>query len=141
MVLGFERLGRHRRSDAQRRQADLAVLQFGVGVVGALDVGPQESGKLDDLAAGREVHLGAGCLAAGRRDAVMRTCTLLPRTSAICEAMVRFHTSSYRAASSAPTSLATCSGIRKLSPAGRMASWASSAFFTFFSYRRGLAGT
>ncbi len=38
-------------------QADLLVLQFGVGIVGALHVGAQEAGKFDDLAAGGELGI------------------------------------------------------------------------------------
>ena len=44
----------------QRRQHDLAVGQLGLGVVLALDVGPQEPGEGDDPAAGRELGLLAG---------------------------------------------------------------------------------
>ena len=48
---------------------------------------------------------------------------------------------SYRRASSDSTSRATASGVRKLSPAGRIASCASWAFFTLPVYTRGLDGT
>ncbi len=60
-----------------------------------------------------------------------RTVTLWPTASAICDATVRIHTSSYSRRWS-PWS-PVCSGVRKLSPAGRMASWASWAFLTFLS--------
>ncbi len=53
-----------------------------------------------------------------------RTDMLSPLASAICEATVLFHIKSYKAASSAPTSPPSFSGVLK-SPAGRMASCAS----------------
>ena len=55
VALGLERPAAQRVADGQRRQPDLLVLQLGVGVVGALDVGPQEAGERDDLAAGGEL--------------------------------------------------------------------------------------
>ena len=53
---------------------------------------------------------------------------------------MRFQISSYRANSSPRSSPATWAGVRKRSPAGRIASWASWAFLTFFSYSRGDCG-
>ena len=50
-----------------------------------------------------------------------------PLASPIWEATVRFQISSYRRNSSPESSLATWAGVRKESPAGRMASWASCA--------------
>ena len=69
-----------------------------------------------------------------------RTATLSPTASAICEATVRFQMSSYRRAWSPGTAPATSSGSRNDSPAGRMASWASWAFFTRLRYTRGWEG-
>jgi hypothetical protein len=66
---------------------------------------------------------------------------LWPRASDICDATVRFQTRSYNLSSSALSSRATCSGVRKLSPAGRIASCASCAFFTLRLYWRGCSGT
>ena len=60
-----------------------------------------------------------------------RTETVSPRASAICEATVRFQTSSYSAYSSRSSSPRTSSSVRKRSPAGRIASCASCAFLTF----------
>jgi hypothetical protein len=59
---------------------------------------------------------------------VIRTDTDSPAASFIWEATVRFQISSYRRSSS-PDSPAWA-GVRKRSPAGRMASCASWAFFT-----------
>ena len=59
---------------------------------------------------------------------VVATCA-----SAICEATVRFQMRSYSANSSALSSPETSPGVRKTSPAGRMASWASCAFFTLLA--------
>ena len=50
--------------------------------------------------------------------------------SAIWEATVRFQIRSYSASSSGFTCEATWPGVRKESPAGRIASCASCAFFT-----------
>ena len=52
-----------------RRQVDLAIGQLGLGVVLALDVGPQVAGELDDLARGGELRLPAGPVAAAGRGA------------------------------------------------------------------------
>ena len=69
-----------------------------------------------------------------------RTEAVCPRASAICEATVRFQISSYRRNWSPESSLATCAGVRKWSPAGRMASWASWAPFALLAYTRGASG-
>ena len=50
--------------------------------------------------------------------------------------MVRCQISRYRAASSGRMSLATCAGVWKLSPAGRIASWASCAPLALAEYLR-----
>ncbi len=50
-----------------RRQVDLAVGQLGLGVVLALDVGPQEAGELDDLARGARTRPPRRPPSAGRR--------------------------------------------------------------------------
>jgi hypothetical protein len=55
--------------------------------------------------------------------------TLLPTASFICDAIVRIQISSY-SRYSAPLS-PVCAGVWKCSPAGRIASCASWAFFTF----------
>ena len=60
----------------------------------------------------------------------IRTEIELPTASVICEAMVRRQISSYSLNSSVDSSLATSPGVRKLSPAGRIASCASCAFLT-----------
>ena len=63
-----------------------------------------------------------------------RTETDSPVASFICEATVRCQISSYRRRSSEESrSPATWRGVRKLSPAGRMASCASCAFFTLLA--------
>ena len=58
----------------------------------------------------------------------MRTLTDSPVASFICEATVRFQISSY-SRNSSPLS-PVCAGVRNRSPAGRIASCASWAFFT-----------
>jgi hypothetical protein len=60
----------------------------------------------------------------------MRTEIELPTASVICDATVRRQISSYSRNSSPLSSLATSPGARNESPAGRMASCASCAFFT-----------
>ena len=70
-----------------------------------------------------------------------RSCTVSPVQSVIWLASVRFHTSSYSRASGFGTCLATVFGSAKASPAGRMASWASWAFFTLLAYTLGLGGS
>ena len=62
-----------------------------------------------------------------------RTWALVPVASVIWEATVRFQISSYRRSSSPEMARPACSGVRKDSPAGRMASWASWAFLTLRS--------
>ncbi len=63
-----------------------------------------------------------------------RTDTDSPVASFICEATVRCQISSYsRRSSEDRRSRATCAGVRKLSPAGRMASCASWAFLTLLA--------
>ncbi len=62
--------------------------------------------------------------------AAMRTDTLRPVASAIWEATVRFQMRSYRRRSLPESSRLSESGVRNESPAGRMASCASCAFFT-----------
>ena len=57
-----------------------------------------------------------------------RTDTDSPVASFICEATVRFHTSSYRRNSSPDRPV--WAGVRNRSPAGRIASCASCALFT-----------
>ena len=60
-----------------------------------------------------------------------RTETDSPVASFIWEATVRFQISSYRRSSSPDSpARAACGGVRKRSPAGRIASCASWAFFT-----------
>ncbi len=73
-----------------RGQVDLAVGQLGLGVVLALDVGPEEPGELDDLARGGELRLAAGAARPVRAEPTSRTWALVPVASAICEATVRF---------------------------------------------------
>ncbi len=60
----------------------------------------------------------------------MRTETDSPVASGIWLAIVRFQINSYSAASSLPTSRDTWAGVFHVSPAGRIASCASCAFFT-----------
>ncbi len=73
--------------------------------------------------------------------AARRKVTRRMRASAICDATVRFQMRSYRRRSSAPrSSCATSSTVRMASPAGRIASWASCAFFTLERYSRGWSG-
>ncbi len=62
--------------------------------------------------------------------ATTRTCALVPVASTIWDATVRFHTSSYRRSSSPWRVCDASSGVRNTSPAGRIASCASCAFFT-----------
>ena len=61
---------------------------------------------------------------------LIRTDTVVPTASAICEARVRCQISSYRRNSSAESWPANDPGVRNVSPDGRIASWASWAFFT-----------
>ena len=70
-----------------------------------------------------------------------RTDAVCPRASAICEATVRFQISSYSRNWSPDSSLATWAGVRKWSPAGRMASCASCAPLALLVYTRGASGT
>ena len=63
----------------------------------------------------------------------IRTEAVEPRASAIWEATVRFQTSSYSRNSSPRSSPATWAGVRKESPAGRIASWASCAFLALLA--------
>jgi hypothetical protein len=66
------------------------VLELGVGIVGALDVGPQEAGERDGLAARRE----QGLTTVGRRRPRADRRRDSPRASVIWEAMVRCQISS-----------------------------------------------
>ena len=63
----------------------------------------------------------------------MRSETVCPFASFICDAIVRIQISSYSAFSSRFNSRATSFGMRNVSPAGRIASCASCAFFTLRS--------
>ena len=63
----------------------------------------------------------------------MRSETVWPFASAICEATVLIQISSYRRCSSRVSSRSTSCGVRKTSPEGRTASCASCAFFTLRS--------
>ena len=63
----------------------------------------------------------------------MRSDTVWPAASFICEAIVRIQISSYSASSSRFSSPASCFGVRNASPAGRIASCASCAFLTLRS--------
>ena len=58
-----------------------------------------------------------------------RIVAVYPRASAIWEATVRFQIRSYRASCCLDRDEATSPGVRKWSPAGRIASWASCAPF------------
>ncbi len=73
------------------------------------------------------------CATPSGTSAVRRICALVPVASFIWEATVRFQISSYRRSSSPDSSRPACSGVRNVSPEGRMASWASCAFFTLRS--------
>ncbi len=66
--------------------------------------------------------------ASARAVPVTRTDTDSPVASFICEATVRFQTSSYSRNSSPESPV--LAGVRKLSPAGLIASCASCALFT-----------
>ena len=63
----------------------------------------------------------------------MRSDTVWPAASFICDAIVRIQISSYSASSSRFSSPCTSFGVRNASPAGRIASCASCAFFTLRS--------
>ena len=65
--------------------------------------------------------------------APMRIVAVVPFASAIWLATVRFQIKSYSANSSPTNSPATSAGVRKTSPAGRIASCASCAFLTLRS--------
>ena len=71
-------------------QAALGVFGLGVLVIGRLDVGPQEAGVGDGLAARAEVDT----LRRSSETARMRTDTDEPIASVICEATVRRQISS-----------------------------------------------
>jgi len=71
--------------------------------------------------------------------AAIRTVSVLPSASFIWDASVRRQIRSYRRRWS-PVRPVSC-GVRKRSPAGRIASCASCALFTFEVYTRGLSGT
>ncbi|SHU64697.1 Uncharacterised protein [Mycobacteroides abscessus subsp. abscessus] len=66
-----------------------------------------------------------------------RRLSVVPRASAICEATVRCQISSYKRNSSLSSDECNWPGVLKVSPAGRMASCASCAFFTLRVYCRG----
>ena len=70
-----------------------------------------------------------------------RTDAVEPVASAICEAMVRFQINSYSRYSSLESVPRTASGVRNVSPAGRIASCASCAFLLLEAYVRGAEGT
>ena len=86
---GLDGGGRHGVTLGQRRQLDLAVGQVGLGVVGTLDIGPEEPGEGDDVARGGELASSATA-APGRGHPTSRSWALVPVASAICEATVRF---------------------------------------------------
>jgi hypothetical protein len=69
---------------------DLPIGQLGLGVVLALDVGPQVPGELDDLARGGELRLPAADPFGPTEVPTSRTWALVPVASAIWEATVRF---------------------------------------------------
>ena len=71
----------------------------------------------------------------------IRRLIVVPLASAICEETVRCQISSYSRNSSVSSCAATWPGVRKVSPAGRIASCASCAFFTLRVYWRGVACT
>ncbi len=71
----------------------------------------------------------------------IRRLSVVPLASAICDATVRCQISSYRRNSSASSCPATWPGVRKVSPAGRIASCASWAFLTLRVYWRGVGWT
>ena len=74
------------------------------------------------------VHSLAGWAPSARASATMRMEMVRPTASSICDATVRFQMRSYSDSSSLRSSPFTWSGVRNVSPAGRMASWASCAF-------------
>ena len=135
VALGLELRRRERVAHGQGGQADLLVLELGVGIVGALHVGPQEPGKLivlplvansasspaDDTPA--QAHLDALAPGVGH----LRGDRPLPDQVVEAE-LVAVQAGAARA-----------SGTSR--PPGRIASWASWAFLTFLSYRRGEPGT
>ena len=130
MALGLDRAGIERVAFGHGRE--LALLHVGIVALVAVDhVGEAEALVGDDRAAGGEDDvLPRTTRLVGRAS---RTVTVSPVASVICEAIVRFQISSYTSASARLTSRATCSGERKESPAGRMASCASWAFLTFLA--------
>ena len=77
----------------------------------------------------QSVPPGAPVPAGSRTAAARRTLTVVPAASAICEARVRCQIRRYRLSSCPFSSPARLSGDRS-GVVGRMASWASCAFFT-----------
>ena len=75
----------------------------------------------------------AGAPSAPADAPTSRTWALVPVASVIWEATVRFQIMSYSRNSSPDSDRDASSGVRNDSPAGRMASWASWAFFTLRS--------
>ena len=71
----------HPVADGAGRQDRLLILELGLRVVAALDVGAAESGELDGLARGGED---------GVSLAVISTVVFRTRASFICDAIVRF---------------------------------------------------
>ena len=120
----------------QRRQPALAIVGVGaVALVGVLDVGEEEALVGDDRAARGELGVatarGRGAQADG--DRLAGGVGHLRGDRALPDQLVDPGLAGL-------TSRATSSGERKRSPAGRMASWASCAFFTFLAYWRGASG-
>ena len=113
----------------ERRQQRLAVVELGVGVVGALDVGPEVAGERDRAA--RRSPLGVAPVAP--RVAARRTDTdcaagvgHLRGDRALPDQVVEAQLVAAQLA-------ASDSGVRNESPAGRIASCASWAFLTLRS--------
>ncbi len=111
----------------QRRQAALVVIQLGVRVVGALDVGLQEPVEGDDLARGAELGVLPRGGGAGHPD---RRPTRRSRPSS---ARPRSASRSARTAGARHRTGRPAAGVRNASPAGRMASCASWALFTLLA--------
>ena len=116
-------------ADGEHGQQRLAVVERGVGIVGALDVGPEVAGEGDGAAGGGEL----GVAAVGGRGADAHLDRLAPGVDhlrgdgALPDQLVEAELVAAAARRTAD------SGVRNDSPAGRMASWASCAFLTLRS--------
>ena len=124
MALRLERGDRDGITDGQRRHQRFALLPVGGVLVAGLHVDGAVAGERDRRAGGGELGVGAV-----RRQTHQPHRDRRAVTSAICDASVRCQISRYSDRSWPLSSPASCCGERS-GVVGRIASWASWAFFT-----------